>query len=139
MKARLAVSTVALLLIGALIIGACSFNEYAQDAEVLENIDDYRTGCEIDADTLMTGYKQYEANRFHVDFGFGTPEPTPTPGPITDSDIALSRLLETVWENGCLTGRADVVGKERATLMGLQDQLNLLAGRIEALEPTATQ
>ena len=116
---------------------ACDFSEYAQSEELAENIDDHRTGCEVDADELLAGYKQYEANQFYFSFG-PTPEPTPTPGPVSDTDIAAAVLLERIWENGCTTGRRDVVGAEQATLMGLQDQLRILGDRIAALEPTPT-
>lgn len=118
---------------------ACSFNEYAQSEILIENIDSHRTRCEIDAENLMTGYKQYDANEYYRP-GFGTtPEPTNTPSPITDTEIATAKMLETVWENGCLTGRRDAVGADQATLMGLQDQLDLLASQIDALaSPTPT-
>lgn len=117
--------------LGALALIACSFSEYAQSEEIAENIDDHRTGCEVDADSLLAGYKQYEANSWH--FGSG---PTPTPGPVTDEEIAAGVLLERVWENGCQTGRRDVVGAEEATLMSLKDQFRILGDRIAALEPT---
>ena len=118
-----------------LVVGlACGFNEYVQSENVIENIDEYRTGCEIDADSLMAGFKQYDANKYHIDFGFGTPEPTPTPSPVTDTEVSTKVLLERIWENGCQTGRRDVVGSEQATLMILQDQLNVLEKKIEALE-----
>lgn len=117
-----------------LIVGAgCSFSEFGQDRDIAENIDDYRTGCEVDADTLMAEYKQWNANRFH--FGGG---PTPTPSPIDDYEIALSANLEKVWEHGCATGRRDVVGAEQTTLKGLRDQLNVLDKRLTELEATAT-
>ncbi len=125
------------VLTGLLVLAGCSFSEYAQSEELAENIDDHRTGCEVDTDALLAGYKQYEANRFHLSFG-PTPEPTPTPGPVTDMEIAAVVLLEKVWENGCQTGRRDVVGAEEATLMGLKDQLRILGDRITALEPTPT-
>ena len=118
---------------------ACSFNEYAQSEKLIENIDSHRTGCEIDADNLMTGYKQYDANDYYFSSSFGTPEPTNTPSPITNTEIATAKLLETVWENGCLTGRRDAVGADQATLMGLQDRLDVLAAQINALaSPTPT-
>ena len=112
---------------------ACSFNEYAQTEMLTDNIDEHRTGCEVDAETLMTGYKQYDANKFyHVGFGT-TPEPTNTPSPITDTELSTSLLLEKVWENGCQAGRRDAVGSEQATLMSLRDQFDLLSARLEAI------
>ena len=118
---------------------ACSFNEYAQSEKLIENIDSHRTGCEIDAESLMAGYKQYDANEYYFSSSFGTPEPTNTPSPITDNEIATAHMLETVWENGCKTGRRDAVGADQTTLMGLQDQLDVLASQIDALaSPTAT-
>ena len=120
------------------LMASCSFSEYSQSEKVMENIDDHRTGCEIDVDKLLAGYKQYEANRFYSP-GYGdTPRPTPTPSPVDDSDLAIKVLLEQVWENGCQTGRRDAVGAEQATLMGLRDQLELFEARIAALEPTPT-
>jgi len=120
---------------------ACSFNEYAQSEKLIENIDSHRTGCEIDTESLMAGYKLYDANEFYRP-GFGaTPEPTNTPSPITNTEIATAKMLETVWENGCQTGRRDTVGADQTTLMGLQDQLDVLAAQIDALAsptPTAT-
>ena len=117
---------------------ACDFSQYAQTENLTENIDTYRTGCEVDVDTLMTNYKQYEANRFYIPSFSGTPNPTSTPRPISDSDIVASTLLEQVWEHGCQTGRRDSVGAEQVTLMSLRDQLNVLGDRISALEPTVT-
>lgn len=129
-----------------LALAACDFSEYAQSENIVEDIDDYRTGCEINTDALLTGYKQYEANRFHVDtsFGRGEPDPTPTPGPTTSEDIATTELLEKAWENGCQTGRRDAAGAKQATIMSLRDALTLLEKRISELEleviptPTAT-
>ena len=54
------------LIAGLAIVAAavgCRFSEFAQSAYVIENIDDYRTGCEVDTATLMKEYKQHEANR----------------------------------------------------------------------------
>ena len=62
----------AIMVLTGLTLG-CSFSEYSQSAALPENIDDYRTGCEIDADRLIAGYNQYDANRFH----FLGPTPTP--------------------------------------------------------------
>ena len=103
-----------------------------------ENIDDYRTGCEIDAYTLIADYKQYEANEHYYESSYGTPEPTNTPSPVDSSDLALKVMLEEVWENGCMTGRRDTVGAAQATLMGLRDELAILEAKITALEPTPT-
>ena len=112
---------------------ACSFNEYAQTENLTENIDDHRTGCEVGTDDLLAGYKQYDANEFYFE-GFGpSPNPTNTPSPITDTELSTALLLEKVWENGCETGRRDVVGAEQASLMSLEDQLNVLSDRIDAL------
>ena len=126
----------ALLIVIALaaVVTGCQFNEFAQVAKVAENIDDHRTGCEVDADALMTAYKQWEANRYHFD----DDDPTPTPSPIDNSDLVTSVLLEKVWENGCATGRRDATNAEQATLAGLRDQLTILDEEIAALEPTAT-
>ena len=127
---------VVVIVIGMLAVGltaACSFSEFGQDKKIAENIDDYRTGCEVDADTLMTEYKQWNANRFH--FGGGS---TPTPSPIDDYEVVLSVQLEKVWEHGCATGRRDVVGAEQTTLKGLRDQLNVLDQRLTELEATPT-
>ena len=127
-----------LLALALIVIVGCSFNEYAQSAELLDNIDEYRSGCQIDDEKLQTEWQQYDANELYY-AGFGdTPNPTPTPSPLTESEIAQSLLLEKIWENGCMTGRADVVGAEQATLMGLKDELQLLEERIAALEPTPT-
>ncbi len=126
------------VVLGALALIACSFSEYAQSEKLAENIDDHRTGCEVDTDALLAGYKQYDANRFYSSYDAERNEPTPTPGPVTDTEIAAVVLLEKVWENGCQTGRRDVVGAEEATLMGLKDQLRILGDRITALEPTPT-
>ena len=136
------------IFVGLVVIG-CNFSDYAQTERIAENIDDYRTGCEIDTEELMTGYKQYEANKFYyigesvsdaVARAVGdvvpnrTPAPTATPSPITYHDIATSTLLEKVWENGCMTGRRDVIGESQATLSSLKDQLELLSDRILDLE-----
>ena len=137
---RRTVGFVAVGILALLVLSACNFGEYAREAELTEgsNVDAYRTGCEIDAAALMAEYKQYDANRFYYP-GYGsTPEPTPTPGVVTDTEIGTQILLETVWENGCQTGRRDAVGADQATLMALQDQLTILAERIAALEPTPT-
>ncbi len=113
---------------------ACSFNEFAQTEELTEKIDEHRTGCEIDADTLMTGYKQYDANSLYSDFSLsGTPEPAHTPSPVTDTEIAMSAMLGTVWENGCQTGRRDAAGPEQATLMNRRDKFDLLSAHLEAV------
>ena len=55
----------------------CSFSQFTQSEKLTENIDDYRTGCEVDAETLMTEYKQWEANRWHFDPDDSTPTPSP--------------------------------------------------------------
>ncbi len=114
----------------------CYFSQFAQTAELEANIDDVRTGCEIDADTLMAQYKRYDANRYHLS------GPTPTVEPIQDEEFLTMALLEMVWENGCETGRRDAVGAEQASLMGLRDQLQVLQDRIDSLEedtsPTPT-
>ena len=117
--------------IAAMMMG-CYFSEFAQDADLEENIDEVRTGCEIDADSLIEAYKQYEANKYHYDGS------TPTPGPVNDGELATSILLERVWELGCETGRRDVVGSQAATLMGLQDRLDLLADILADLQVTPT-
>ena len=122
---RLMIIVAVLLVVAA----GCSFSEFSQDRDIAENIDEYRTGCEVDSDTLMTDYKQWNANRHH--YGGG---PTPTPSAIKDYEISISAHLETVWEHGCETGRRDTVGAEQTTLKGLRDQLNVLDNRLAALE-----
>ena len=62
-------ATLIVVLMTAILIG-CNFSEYAQSEELAENIDDHRTGCEINADVLLTGYKQYDTNRLYF-AGFG--------------------------------------------------------------------
>ena len=120
-------------------VAGCSFSEFVQEEDVIENIDDYRTGCEIDTDALMAGYKQYQVNELHYDSPFDdVVEPTPTPRPISDSELSTSSLLEKAWENGCQTGRRDATDAQQATLMSLRDQLEVLDARIAALEPTPT-
>ncbi len=116
------------------VTAGCSFSQFTQSEKLTENIDDYRTGCEVDADTLMTEYKQWEANRWHFD----ADDPTPTPSPIDDMEVALSAHLESVWEHGCATGRRDVVGAEQTTLKALRDQLDILDDRLTELEATPT-
>lgn len=111
---------------------ACQFSEFTQSEKITENIDDYRTGCEVDTDTLMALYKQWDANRWQF-----SPGPTPTPSPIDDHEVALSVQLEKIWEHGCETGRRDVAGAEQTTLKGLRDQLNVLDGRLSELEEAA--
>ena len=120
-----------------LVIG-CSFDQYAQATDLEENVDNYRTGCEIDGDTLVEEYLQWEANQYYFP-GIGpTPEPTPTPSPLRSTEVSTKVFLEIVWENGCQTGRRDAAGAEQASLMSLRDQLDLLDARIAALEPTPT-
>lgn len=104
-----------------------------QSAELAENIDDQRTGCEVDADKLLEGYEQWDANQLH--FGSG---PTPTPRPVRSDEVAAKVFLETVWGLGCATGRRDAVGVEQATLMGLRDRIPLLDQELTALEATAS-
>ncbi|MDE2823050.1 MAG: hypothetical protein OXK79_06055, partial [Chloroflexota bacterium] len=112
---------------------------FTQEKKIEENIDDYRTGCEVDAETLMTEYKLWEANRLAF-----LGRPTPTPRPVTDTEVALQVFLERVWEHGCATGRRDVTGAKQTTLLELRDQLNLIDERLTKLEeaekttPTAT-
>ena len=124
-------------IIGILTLTACSFSEYVQTEKLTEaeNVDAYRTGCDIDREQLMAGYKQYEANQLYFSFS-ATPEPTPTPRPINSTELSTSILLEQAWEHGCQTGRRDVVGADQATLMSIRDQLTALDQRIALLEPT---
>ena len=119
------------------LVTGCSFSEYSQTVDLEENIDDHRTGCEVDADKLLAEYKRYEANEYYFSFS-ATPEPTPTVSPVTDTELTTKIMLERVWENGCETGRRDAVGAEQATLMSLRDQMALFEERIAALEPTPT-
>ena len=123
-----------MLIVGSLVaalvtLAGCYFSQFAQEVKLEANIDQVRTGCEIDADLLMAAYKQYDANRLH--FGRG---PTPVPEPIDDTELTTMILLEMVWENGCETGRRDAAGSEQASLMALRDQLGLLQDRFEAFE-----
>ena len=129
---RLAIVFTAVVVSTTLLL-ACSFHEYAQTENLTENIDEYRTGCEVDADTLFAGYLQYDANQFYSPGWGDTPEPTHTPGPATDTDISTALLLKTVWENGCQTGRRDTVGADQASLMKLRDQIDVLSKKIDAL------
>ena len=114
----------------------CSFSEYSQTVDLEENIDDHRTGCEVDADKLLAEYKRYEANEYYYPGFSATPEPTPTVSPVSDTELTTKIMLERVWENGCQTGRRDAVGAEQTTLMSLRDQMALFEERIAALEPT---
>ncbi len=107
---------------------ACDFHEYAQVESLGTDIDAYRTGCEVDSDTLLAGYLQYEANRFHYS------GPTPTPGPATRTDLTIEQVLSDVWAHGCITGRRDALGAERATLAGIRDEIDLLEARLAELE-----
>ena len=129
MKIAIGITVMALALV------ACSFSEYSQTIELDDNIDDYRTGCDVDSEVLLAAYMQWDANRWH--FG-GEGTPTPTPDPVSDTELLTKIQLEKVWEHGCLTGRRDVAGAEQATLMGLQDQLDGLADELAALQPTVT-
>lgn len=129
MNRVIVLSIIGLLIV--LVLG-CNFSEFTQEAKIEENIDDYRTGCEVDAETLMTEYKAWEANRF------ARPgRPTPTPRPIADTEVALQVFLERVWEHGCATGRRDATDAEQATLSGLRDQLNVIDKRLTELEEAA--
>ena len=121
-----------------LLITACSFSEYVQTEKLTEaeNIDAYRTGCDIDREQLTAGYKQYDANQYYYPGISATPAPTPTPSPVDSTELATSILLEQAWEHGCQTGRRDVVGADQATLMSIRDQLTALDQRIALLEPT---
>ena len=47
------------LIVIALALTACSFSEYSQTVDLEENIDDYRTGCDVDSDALLSEYKQW--------------------------------------------------------------------------------
>ena len=131
MKVALVIVT-AVLAIGT--AAACSFSEFSQSEKLTENVDNYRTGCEIDTDALMEDYKQWDANRWHFD----DDDPTPTPSPVDDVELVLSAHMEALWEHGCQTGRRDVVGAEQTTLKSLRDQLNVLDQRLTELEATPT-
>ncbi len=110
---------------------ACSFSQFAQSENVPERIDDYRTGCVLDSDKLLSEYLQYDANEFHFT------GPTPTPGPASDSDLLAQRMLVEVWEHGCQTGRKDVTDPETADWLLLKDRLDVLNSKInERLTPT---
>lgn len=115
-------------------LSGCYFSEFAQEADLEANIDQVRTGCEIDTDGLMAAYKQYDANRYHRGDG-----PTPVPDPIDDTELTTMILLEMVWANGCETGRRDAAGAEQASLMALRDQFDLLQGRLELLEESSNE
>ena len=125
------------ILLGVILTG-CRFGEYSQTIDLPENVDDYRTGCEIDSDALMAGYKQYDANRYYTEWDSERGEPTPTPEPITSDDLGVQSVLLEAWKAGCMAGRTDAVRAEQATLMGLKDELAVLAAKIAALEPTPT-
>ncbi len=110
---------------------ACSFSQFAQSESVPERIDEYRTGCVLDSDKLLSEYLQYDANEFHFT------GPTPTPGPASDSDLLAQRMLVEVWEHGCQTGRKDVTDPETADWLLLKDRLDVLNSKInERLTPT---
>lgn len=130
--------TLLILIAVTAILTACSFDEFAQSAKIADNIDDHRTGCEIDADKLTTAYVHWDQMQYYHE-GFGdTPNPTPTPRPIRSDEVSAMVFLEIVWENGCDTGRRDATSAEQATLAGLRDQLTILDEQIAALEATAT-
>ena len=111
------------------LLSACDFHEYAQVEDLGANIDEHRTGCQVDSTALLAGYLQYEANAYH----FG-PDPTPTPGPATRTDLSIQRMLEEVWEHGCMTGRRDAMGAEAATLAGLRDAITVLEAQLADLD-----
>jgi hypothetical protein len=115
------------------VVAGCQFSEFTQSEKIAENIDDYRTGCEVDSDTLLTEYKQWEAAQRFVRPG----QPTATPQPVSDTEVALTVFLERVWENGCDTGRRDATNAEQTTLMKLRDQLNIIDERLTELEEAA--
>ena len=130
--------TLAMMIVGLAILTGCDFDEYAQSEKLAENIDEHRTGCEVEADALLESYVHWDQmTYYHPGFG-DTPEPTPTPRPIRSTEISAKVFMETVWEHGCATGRRDVVGAEQTTLMGLRDKLDILGEQIAALEPTPT-
>ena len=132
---KIVIGIVMLALLAAI---ACDFSQYSQSARLAENIDDHRTGCEVDADTLLKEYVHWDQMDSYFPGFDPTPNPTPTPRPIRDSEITAKVFLETVWEHGCATGRRDVTDAEQVTLMSLRDQLNILDQRLSALEPTPT-
>ena len=127
-------------IIGILTLTACNFSEYVQSEKLTEaeNVDAYRTGCDIDRDSLTAGYMQYDANRHYYPGINATPNPTPTPRPVDRNNLAISIELEEAWEHGCQTGRRDVVGADQATLMSIRDQITALDERLALLEPTPT-
>ena len=116
---------VLILALGAItasVLVGCSFSAYSQTAALPENIDDYRTGCEIDTDRLMAGYKQYEANEYYYDenFGEGTPSPTSTPSPITDAEMLSRIMLEDNVGEWVLGGQAGYGGRRASHAHGPQ-------------------
>lgn len=145
MKRRLYVSAAArasvviLVVIVGSVVAGCSFDQFAQSSNLETRIDEYRTGCELDDDKLLSEYLQYDANEFYIP-GFGdTPRPTPTPGPASGTDLQTQLMLTKVWEHGCQTGRQDVTGSETADWLALKDQLDVLATKVnQKLTPTPT-
>ena len=129
------VCVVALTLVG------CNFFEFIQHAKLDtdEGIDQYRTGCIIDEATLTRMYVQYDQMELHFS------GPTPTPRPIKSSETEQAAQFKKLWEAGCETGRRDAVGREQATILRLQDEINVLQKKLDTLSsneatstPTAT-
>ena len=118
----------------ALTLTGCNFFEFIQSAalDTDEGIDQYRTGCVIDEATLTRQYVQYDQMAFHFAGA------TPTPRPITSTETEQAAQFKRLWEAGCETGRRDVVGREQATLLQLQDEITVLQQQLDQLTETPT-
>lgn len=118
----------------AAVLTGCNFFEFIQHAKLDtdEGIDEYRTGCVIDEATLLRMYIQYDQMELHFT------GPTPTPRPITSTETEQAAQFKLLWEAGCETGRRDVVGRDVATLMRLQDEITVLQQQLDRLAVTPT-
>ena len=118
----------------ALTLTGCNFFEFIQSAtlDTDEGIDQYRTGCVIDEATLTRQYVQYDQMARHFRGA------TPTPRPIRSAETEQAAQFKRLWEAGCETGRRDVVGREQATLLQLQDEITVLQQQLDQLTETPT-
>ena len=119
----------------ALVLAGCDFFEFIQHAKLDtdEGIDKYRTGCIIDEETILREYVYFDQHEFHR-----AGRPTPTPRPIRASETEQAAQFKLLWEAGCETGRRDAVGREQATIMELQDRINVLQQHLDQLASTPT-
>ena len=114
----------------ALVLVSCNFFEFVQHEKLDtdDGIDMYRTGCVLDEATLTRMYVQYDQMEYH-----SSRNPTPTPRPITSSETEQAAQFKMMWESGCETGRRDVVGREQADLLSLQDEINVLQKKLDSI------